>query len=90
MSFFDYNANKVWFTNKEIFVELDDGRQASLPLKQFPLLDNATLKQRKNFELIGTGYAIHWLDIDEDLSVAGFFENKTVKEYKRDRQKIKK
>ncbi len=76
MNFFDYKAIKIWFTGKALFVELEDHRKASLPIKQFPALQNASPEQRMNFEIIGGGYAIHWKELDEDLSVAGFFENK--------------
>ena len=34
-------------------------------------LRNATQKKRKNFEILPTGYGIHWLDVDEDLSIDG-------------------
>lgn len=74
MNFFNYNAVKVWFTEVEIFVELKDGRMASLPIHKFPLLAKASKEQRDQFELIH-GYALHWPLLGEDLSVAGFFEN---------------
>jgi hypothetical protein len=73
MKFFEYKASKVWLSSADIFVELQDGRQASLPIKNFPLLYNASQEERKKFEIIN-GYAIHWSDLGEDLSVAGFFE----------------
>ena len=76
MDFFDYKATKIWFTDEAIFVELDDHRKASLLLQQFPTLQKASPEQRINSEIIGGGYAIHWKELDEDLSVAGFFENK--------------
>jgi hypothetical protein len=73
MKFFEYKASKVWFTSTDIFVELEDGKQASLPIRIFPLLSKASLEERNKFEIIG-GYAIHWPALGEDLSVAGFFE----------------
>ena len=76
MNFFDYKAIKIWFTGEALFVELEDHRKASLPIQQFPSLQNASPEQRMNFEIIGGGYAIHWKELCEDLSVAGFFENK--------------
>jgi hypothetical protein len=51
-------------------VVLDDGRTVSVPLMWFPRLLNASEKQRKDWELIGSGIAIHWEEIDEDISVA--------------------
>ena len=73
MKFFEYNASKVWFTTSDIFVKLQNGREASLPIKNFPLLFKASADEREKFEII-EGYSIHWPHLGEDLSVAGFFE----------------
>ena len=73
MEFFEYKASKVWLTPTDIFVELEDGRQASLPIKNFPLLIKASQEEREKFEII-KGYALHWPGLGEDLSVSGFFE----------------
>lgn len=74
MEFFKFRAKKVWLIENEIFVKLDSEEIASLPISMFPLLVNATQKQRNNFEIVN-GYALYWPDLDEDLSVAGFFES---------------
>jgi uncharacterized protein DUF2442 len=55
-----------------LVVELADGRQISVPLAWFPRLAGATREQRADYHLIGEGIGIHWPQIDEDLSVAGF------------------
>jgi hypothetical protein len=73
MSFFNYNAVKAWIDNDSIYVKLDNGKEASLPIHRFRLLIKATAEQLQNIEIID-GYALHWPDLDEDLSVAGFFE----------------
>jgi hypothetical protein len=52
-------------------VELEDGRELSVPLEWFPSLRGATRATRSNFRIIGGGIGIHWPDLDEDLSVAG-------------------
>ena len=74
MSFFNYNAVKSWIDNGNIYVKLDNGKEAFLPIHRFRLLAKATTEQLQNIEIID-GYALHWPDLDEDLSVAGFFEN---------------
>jgi hypothetical protein len=74
MSFFNYNAIKAWVDNDNIYVKLDDGKESFLPINRFRLLANATTAHLNNIEIID-GYALHWPDLDEDLSVAGFFEN---------------
>ena len=63
------DAVNVTFSEDSLVVALADGRQVSAPLEWFPRLRSATVKQRKNWRLIGGGVGIHWEDIDEDISV---------------------
>lgn len=65
------NSKKIWFEKNRIHLITNDGRTASLLLKDFPRLYNATEAQRQNFTLSPSG--IHWAEIDEDLSFEGFF-----------------
>lgn len=73
MNFFNYKAEKCWVANGNIYVKLDNGRESSLPIERFRLLAKANDAQLQNVEIID-GYALHWPELDEDLSVAGFFE----------------
>lgn len=52
-----------------LIVELRDGRVIKIPLSCYPLLEAATPEQRANIVLLREG--LHWLDLDEDLSIAG-------------------
>ena len=61
----------VEVTDDLITAHLADGRTISVPLAWSWRLSNATLAQRQNFEIIGTGQGVHWPDIDEDISVLG-------------------
>jgi hypothetical protein len=54
-------------------VHLEDGRSLTVPLEWFPRLRDATTEQRLHYEVIGRGLAIHWPDIDEDISVPRLF-----------------
>ena len=65
-------AAKVKISAHSLIVFLEDGREIKVPLAWYPKLLNASSLQRNNFRLIGNGYGIHWPDIDEDLSIAGF------------------
>lgn len=65
----DPQASKVWFDEHNIYAELTDGRTISVPLTFYPLLMDATIEQRENFRLFGDGTAIHFNDLDEDLSI---------------------
>ena len=64
-------AKRVWFDSDNIWVELVDGRQFSVPLTYFPRLLNASPAQREQFEMSGNGTGLHWDQLDEDISVEG-------------------
>lgn len=64
-------AKKVWFDEVNIWLELTDGRQLSVPLAYFPRLLHAVKDQLQQFELSGGGTGIHWDALDEDISVEG-------------------
>ena len=67
----DERVAEVKTTEDELSVRLMDGRTISVPLVWYPRLLNATETQRKNWQISGGGYGIHWQDIDEDLSTEG-------------------
>jgi hypothetical protein len=62
-------AIDVQFTRDMICLVLADGREVKTPLEFYPVLAKATEAQLKNYRLIGDGFGIHWMDLDEDLSV---------------------
>ena len=61
----------VRFTEDTMAVDLVDGRTIIVPLAWYPRLLDATLEQRENWRISGAGYAIHWPEVDEDLSTEG-------------------
>jgi hypothetical protein len=63
-------AKSVEFDAAMMHVSLTDGRVISVPLAWFPTLQAATPQQRAKYEVGGGGIALHWPEIDEDLSVA--------------------
>jgi hypothetical protein len=67
-------ALEVSCSDDELTVVLDDGRTVSVPLAWFPRLLKASARQRKEWELIGGGIAVHWEGIDEDISVASLLQ----------------
>lgn len=67
----DERVADVRFDSDRIIVDLMDGRTIAVPLAFYPRLLNATPEQRRNWEVAGSGYGIHWPDIDEDLSTEG-------------------
>jgi hypothetical protein len=67
----DERVLDVKCTRDTLSVALRDGRTISVPLAWYPRLLNATSAQRKNWQVAGGGYGIHWPDLDEDLSTEG-------------------
>jgi hypothetical protein len=67
----DERVVQVTFTDDEMSVRLMDGRTITVPLAWYPRLLNATPEQRKNWQIAGGGYGLHWPDMDEDLSTEG-------------------
>jgi hypothetical protein len=67
----DERVVDVKFTKDTLSVDLRDGRTITVPLVWYPRLFNATAAQRKNWQVAGGGYGLHWPDIDEDLSTEG-------------------
>jgi hypothetical protein len=67
----DERVADVKFTKDALSVALRDGRTITVPLTWYPRLLGATAAQRKNWQIAGGGYGIHWPDIDEDLSTEG-------------------
>ena len=60
-------------TDDTLLIELADGRSISVPLAWYPRLMRGSLQERGNYRLIGGGEGIHWPDLDEDISVEGFW-----------------
>jgi hypothetical protein len=93
-------ATRIEFDESSFEVFLKDGRSLRVPLSWFPRLERASAKQRQNYEWLGKGIAIHWPEIDEDISVEGliagnkaprskvYLTGKWPKEMERERQKI--
>ncbi len=61
----------VRFTEDTMAVDLVDGRTIIVPLVCYPKLLDATTEQRRNWQISGAGYGLHWPDVDEDLSTEG-------------------
>jgi hypothetical protein len=62
---------RIWFDDDNLWLELIDGRQLSVPLAYFPRLLHASPEQRERYEVSGGGTGLHWEEVDEDISVAG-------------------
>jgi hypothetical protein len=63
-------ATGVTVTDERIPLQLQDGRELSIPLAWFPRLLNATQQEREQLRLIGAGEGVRWDVLDEDISVS--------------------
>jgi len=57
-------AVRVSFTDDQVVVDLDDGRQVRTPLDLYPTLRDAARPQRQAYKLLGGGVSIYWESLD--------------------------
>jgi uncharacterized protein DUF2442 len=69
-------AQQVAVTEDTLTVDLVDGRTILVPLGWYPRLLHGTPEERNHWHLIGGGEGIHWLDLDEDISVENLLTGK--------------
>ncbi|MDQ2103534.1 DUF2442 domain-containing protein [Azospirillum isscasi] len=67
----DLRIKAVSLDAERLTVDLMDGRSIAVPLAWYLRLFDATPEQRRNWEIAGGGYGIHWPDVDEDFSTEG-------------------
>lgn len=67
----DPTAVKVAVTSDRLLVELADGRSLAVPLAWYLRLHHGADAERRNWQLLGDGYAIEWPDLDEHIGVEG-------------------
>ena len=76
-------AQKVTVDKDFLTVDFVDGRTITVPLDWYPRLVHGTPEERNNWRLIGQGTGIHWLDLDEDISVESLLAGKSSGESQR-------
>lgn len=62
---------EVKLTDEKLVVYLVDGRSLVIPLSWYPRLLNASEEERQNWQLLGNGYAIEWMGLDEHIGIEG-------------------
>ena len=62
-------AVDVSCNSDKLHVTLADGREIAVPLEWYPRLQEATPKERNDWQLLGGGLGIHWESLDEDVTV---------------------
>jgi hypothetical protein len=76
-------AVNVVITAEKLRVDLSDGRSIVVPLEWYPRLADASLKERKNWRLLGDGYALEWPDLDEHIGIEGLLAGRQSGESKK-------
>ena len=69
-------ARDVSIARDRLIVTLTDSRIVSVPVEWYPRLAHGTRSERNRWELVADGTAIHWPDLDEDLSVDGIIRGR--------------
>ncbi len=69
-------ATRINVTDEKLVIELVDGRSLIIPLSWYPRLLNASHRERQNWQLLGDGYAIEWIDLDEHIGIEGLLAGK--------------
>ncbi|MCX5495052.1 DUF2442 domain-containing protein [Kaistia dalseonensis] len=65
----DPRAIDAFVTEDMILVSLADGRELSVPLAWSEKLLASSEAERANWQLVGTGEALRWPDVDEEIAV---------------------
>jgi hypothetical protein len=76
-------AVAISFEADNFIVELADGRSLIVPLIWYPRLMHGSTKERDNWQLLGEGYAIEWLDLDEHIGLEGLLAGRRSSESQR-------
>lgn len=65
---------EIWFESNRIYMKTATGKTFSRPLEAFPLLKEASDKDRHNFKIGKYGDAMRWESLDEDIHISSFFD----------------
>lgn len=68
------NIIDIRLTDKAIWIQTDDGREACEEFADYARLRHATEEELADYTT--DKYGIHWNQLDEDLSFEGFFRDK--------------
>jgi len=66
-----FQINDVWFEGDCLHIRLKTNMVLVTPLGWYERLQGADDEELSNYRILPFGDAIHWPDLDEDLSVKG-------------------
>lgn len=64
----------IWFSADRIYMKTDAGQTFSRPLEAFPVLKDASDRERLNFKIGKFGDDVRWETLDEDIHISSFFD----------------
>ncbi len=67
-------ACDVAFSDTEMIIYFEDGKQLYVPLEWLTGLRGASRIELENWRLIGNGESIHWEDLDKDISIESLLQ----------------
>jgi len=62
--------------DEKLVIEMIDGRSLSVPLSWYPRLLYASSQELQNWQILGDGYVIEWVDLDEHIGIEGLLAGK--------------
>ncbi|MGN6603564.1 MAG: DUF2442 domain-containing protein [Ginsengibacter sp.] len=65
---------KIWFEKRRIYMLTNNGETYSRPLEAFPVLKEATEKQRMAFKVGKDKTDVRWDELDEDIHINSFVD----------------
>ncbi|MDD7513452.1 MAG: DUF2442 domain-containing protein [Clostridiales bacterium] len=63
----------IWFEKGRIYMLSSEDKVYSRPLEAFPLLKDATERQRMDYTIELHGEALRWDELDEDIHISSFY-----------------
>lgn len=66
---------KIWFTDRRIYMRTTEGKEYSRPLEAFPTLMGATDEERADYRIEFRGEAVRWESLDEDIHISSFYKH---------------
>lgn len=81
-------AVAVTVTDEKLTVDLADGRSIVVPLEWYPRLLYGSPEERRNWQLLGDGYAIEWPGLDEHIGIEGLLAGRRSGESKKSLERL--
>lgn len=69
----------IWFEKGRIYMLSSEDKVYSRPLEAFPLLKDATERQRMDYTIELHGEALRWTELDEDIHISSFYSKEEPK-----------